>query len=326
MLREVGSATSMSDLRFRGCSSACVSLLQFPTLNKRCASNDMFDACQMVRPELRLELLAAQLDALPPEAAAAAAASALLQPHGQARIAAPPEARAGAAPTANGVHAPAANGTHAAHAVAGLAGDNMAGGHGNGAAGSCPGGAAPTANGARAERACTPAAQRQHSTDGRAGDRAAQALLADAVYELEATAGARPATTSAGLAAAACSRVDHNPNINPSPDTSSVGAAAVASAVASGRGGTMGAAGHAAAAPASEEPVTCGEPDGAAAAAGASAVGAHTGDADPASTLVLAVIAALQVPDCAESVKLRGSLGCRPCRHIPCRHRMFCCT
>lgn len=244
---------------------------------------------QVVRPELRLELLAAELEPLPPEAAAAAATCSLLQAQGQASAAALLEAQAGAASAANGAHAPAANGMRAAPTAAGLGVDIMADAHGDGAA---------AAVGAHAAHASTPAAQRQHPADGGACNGTVLEFLGVAGREPVAMAGANAAPDSGGPGAAARSSVDPIPVIDPNPSTSEGGSASDAGPLASGRDGTMGATGHAAAAPTAEAPAAGGEPGGAAAAACGSAV-AHAGDPDPASTLVLAVVTALQVRACA---------------------------
>lgn len=243
----------------------------------------------MVRPELRLELLVAELEALPPQAAAAAATCSLLQAQGQAPAAAPPEAQVDTAPAANGAHAPAANGTRTAHTAAGLGVDVTADVRGAGAAAAVV---------AHAAHASAPAAQRRYPADGGACNGAAPKSLAHASCEAGATAGAGAAADSGQPAAAACSSMNPSSVANPNPSTSEGGSAPDAGPIASGRGGTMGAAGHAAAAPMNDVPAAGSEPHGAAAAASGSAE-THAGDPDPASTLVLAVVTALQVHACA---------------------------
>ena len=248
-----------------------------------------------MRPELRLELLAAELEPLPPETAAAAATCSLLQTQSQAPAAAPLETQVFAAPAANGAHTPAANGTHAAHTAAGLGGNITADAHSDGAA---------AAIGAHAARASALAAQRQHPADGSARNGTVAASLADAACE---PAGAGAAADSGGAAAAARSGTDPSPVVNLNPVTSNGGSAPDAGPIASGRDGAMGAAGHAAAAPTDEVPAVSGEPCGAAACGLAVT---HTSDADPASTLVLAVVTALQVHACAGYViRAFGSAG-----------------
>ena len=249
-----------------------------------------------MRPELRLELLAAELEPLPPEAAAAAATCTLLQPQSQAPAPAPPEDQVDAAPAGGGAHAPAANGTRAAPTAAGPGGDISSDGDG-----------AAAAVGAHAAHASAPPAQRSHPADSVACNGTVPASLVDAEREPGASAGAGPAADSGQLAAAARSRMDPSPAVNSNPSTSNGGSAPDAGPAASDRDGAMGAAGHAAAAPTDEVPAVSGEPCGAAACGLAVT---HTGDADPASTLVLAIVTALQVHACAGYViRAFGSAG-----------------